>query len=91
MKVIKITAIWCSACLIMNKVWNQISKKYDIDTVELDFDMNEEEVNKYNPGTILPIFIFEKDGKEVKRITGEIKEQDFIKIIEELGYSEKNN
>ncbi len=91
MKVIKITAIWCSACLIMNKIWKEILKKYDIETIELDLDMDEEEVKKYNPGSILPVFIFEKDGVEIKRIVGEAKELELIKIIEELGFYEKSN
>ena len=52
MKVVKINAIWCSGCLIMNKVWNNILKKYNIETIELDYDMDEEEVEKYNPGKI---------------------------------------
>lgn len=89
MKVIKITAIWCSACLIMNKIWNEIVEKYEIETVELDFDQDEEEVKKYQPGSILPVFIFMKEGKEMKRITGEKSEKEFVQIIKELGCCEK--
>ena len=53
-------------------------------------DMNEDEVRKYNPGDILPVFIFFKDDIEIKRIFGEIKEEELVKIIEELGINEKN-
>lgn len=90
MRVIKITAIWCSACLIMNKVWDNILKKYNIETTSLDYDMNEDEVGKYNLGDILPVFIFFKDDIEVKRICGEVKEEELVKIIKELGISEKD-
>lgn len=89
MRVIKITAIWCSACLVMNKVWKHVMDKYNIDVLELDYDMNEEEVKEYHPGNVLPVFIFEKDQKEMKRIIGEMTEKELIEVIEELGFSEK--
>ena len=82
MKVVKINAIWCSGCLVMNNVWNKILEKYNIETVELDYDMDEEEVLKYNPGDILPVFIFFKDGEEVERVVGEISYNKMEKIIE---------
>lgn len=81
MKVVKINAIWCSGCLIMNKVWNNILKKYDIETIELDIDMDDEEVEKYNPGKILPVFIVFNDDKEVLRITGELKEEEMLEKL----------
>lgn len=84
MKVVKINAVWCSGCLVMNKVWNKILKKYDIETINLDYDLDEAEVLKYNPGNILPVFIFYQEDKEIYRIIGEKKEEDLIKIIEEL-------
>lgn len=92
MRVVKINAIWCSGCLIMNKVWKNILNKYDIETVELDYDMDEEEVMKYNPGNILPVFIFFEGEKEILRIRGEIKENEMIKKIKEVGdLHEKDN
>lgn len=85
MKVIKITALWCSGCLIMNKTWNEVLKQRNIETISLDYDMDEEEVSKYNPGNILPVFVFEKDGMEVKRIIGEKSLKEMLNIIEEVG------
>ncbi len=87
MKVIKITAIWCSGCLIMNKVWNNVLKKQKIETISLDYDIDKEEVEKYHVGNILPVFIFEKDNKELLRIEGEKSEKEMIEIIEKLGVS----
>lgn len=85
MKVIKITALWCSGCLIMNKVWNQVLEQKQIETINLDYDMDEDEVAKYNPGKILPVFIFEKNGKEIKRVIGEKTVDEMLNIINELG------
>lgn len=85
MKVVKINAIWCSGCLVMNNVWNKILKKYNINTIELDYDMDEDEVSKYNVGDILPVFIFYKDDVEVNRVIGEVSLKEMEKIIEDIG------
>ena len=53
MRVVKINAIWCSGCLVMNKIWKNINKDNNINTLDLDYDMDEEEVSKYNVGDIL--------------------------------------
>ena len=61
----KVTALWCSSCLIMNNRWNEILKERNIETVSLDYDFDD--IEKYNVGDILPVFIFLKDDKEIKR------------------------
>ena len=84
MKVIKINAIWCSGCLIMNKTWKKVQETKNIETINLDYDMDEEEVKEYNPGDKLPILIFTKDDKEIKRLVGEHSYEELISVIEEL-------
>ncbi len=84
MKVIKITAIWCSACLIMNKRWKEIEKEYDIETISYDLDFDEEEVDKYNVGDTLPVFIIVDEDKEIKRLVGEHSIDELKEFIEEL-------
>ena len=48
MKIIRIGAIWCPGCLVMNKIWNKISKDNSLEIVSLDYDMDSEEVEKRN-------------------------------------------
>lgn len=92
MRVIKINAIWCSACIIMNKVWDNVLKKYDIETVSLDYDFDSLEVSKYNVGDILPVFIFFDGSQEIFRVVGEKTEKEMFEVIEKLGgINEKNN
>lgn len=72
MRVVKIGAIWCGACLVMNKVWSELQKNYQFDAIEFDYDMDEDEVKKYSPGDVLPVFIFfNNDNKEIGRMIGE--------------------
>lgn len=84
MKVVKITALWCSACLIMNKRWDEVLKEKEIETVSLDLDMDEEEVKSYQVGDVLPVFIFYKEEKEVKRIVGEKTTKELLEEIKEV-------
>ena len=85
MKIIKIGALWCGACLITNKAWNEFKKKYPVETVELDFDLDEEEVEKYSVGKILPVFLFFSNDLEVGRLTGEIGFEDLENKYLEVG------
>ena len=92
MRVVKINAIWCSGCLVMNKIWKNITSKYDIETINLDYDMDEDEVSKYNVGDILPVFILYDEDKEITRIIGEVSEKEMLNKLREVGLiNEENN
>lgn len=78
MKVIKISALWCPGCLIMNGIAKSICEEYNFEMIELDYDFDEDKVKQYNVGSVLPVIIFQKEEKEVLRIIGE-KSHDYIK------------
>lgn len=82
MKIVKINSLGCPSCIIMNKVFNKIKEKYTFELEELDYDFDD--IEQYDVGNILPIYIFYKDDKEVNRICGEHKIEEIEKIIEEL-------
>ena len=84
MKVVKISAIWCPACLIMNNRINKIKDKYNLDIIEYDYDIDEEKVEEYIVGKTLPVMIFIKDHTEVKRLIGEISENKLEEEISDL-------
>ena len=84
MKVTVISAVWCNACLVMKKIIKEIEKKYeDIEFIKYDYDIDEDIVKTLNVGEVLPVFIFEKDSKEV-RLTGEKNKEEIINVIEEM-------
>ena len=92
MKVVKIGAIWCGGCLLMNKVWRKLLDNYSFDYVELDLDMDEDEAKKYNPGDKLPIFIVLDNEKEIDRFIGEFSYEELKSKFEDVGVvNEKNN
>lgn len=90
MRVVKINAVWCSGCLVMNNVWKKILNVHPIETISLDYDMDEEEVLKYSPGNILPIFIFYSNDVEVKRVVGEVTYEEMLSVVEGI-LDEENN
>lgn len=91
MKVIKIGAIWCGSCLIVNKAWNKIIKDFLFDYEELDIDIDEDIVKKYNPGDKLPLFIIVDNDDEVSRFSGEFSYEELKDRLEKEGVlSEKN-
>ena len=81
MKIVKINSLGCPSCIIMNKIINELKKEYeDIEYEDYDFDFDD--IEKFNVGKILPVFIFYKNGKEITRLCGEHKKEEFIRIIE---------
>ena len=85
MKVIKIGALWCGACLVTNKAWNEFKKKHNFEFEELDYDLDEEEVAKYSVGKVLPVFLFLSNHQEVGRLVGEISFDDLENKLSEVG------
>lgn len=83
MKIIKITAMWCPSCLIMNDTIKEIINEYcDVELVEYDFDLDQDMVEKYNVGTILPVLIkLDDSDNEIGRINGEHTKKEIIDFI----------
>ena len=83
MKIIKIGAMWCPACLIMNKRLKEIESNYSIDVINYDYDLDEDVVSKYNVGEVLPELIFiDESNQELKRLIGEQTIDNIVSIIE---------
>lgn len=87
MKIVRISAMWCSGCLVMKKIWKNLEQKYsDIEYIDLDYDYDEEEVKKYNVGKIVPINIFYKEDKEIERLVGEKSIDEVEEVIKKVFY-----
>lgn len=82
MKIIRISAIWCPACLVMRPIMNEIESIFpNIEHIEYDYDLDD--ISKYNVGDILPVFILEDNEKELVRIIGEKKKEEIVNILKE--------
>jgi len=85
MKVIKIGAVWCSGCMIMKPLWEEIEKENPwLKTEYYDYDENEEIAQKYDVNDRLPVFVFlDKNDDEILRLMGEKSKEEILKLIEE--------
>lgn len=85
MKIIIINAMWCPGCLISKSIWNEIKLLYPyIEYINYDYDLDEEDIIKYNIGDIVPVVIFEKDNIEIKRVIGEKSKKEILDIMEKI-------
>lgn len=83
MKIIKISALWCPSCLIMNDIIEDVITSKNIELVKYDFDLDQEIVKNYNVGNILPVIIkVDDNNNEIERLIGEHSKQELIEFIE---------
>ena len=81
-KLIVISAVWCPSCLILNKHLKKLKVEYaNIEIDKLDYDLDEDEVSKYNVGTKLPVIIIKNSEKEVDRLIGEKSYEEIIEFL----------
>ena len=76
-KIIVISAVWCPSCLILKKHLKRLKEEYpDIEIETLDYDLDEEEVSKYNVGDKLPVII-----NNDNRLIGEKSYEEIISFL----------
>ncbi|MEA3450176.1 MAG: thioredoxin family protein [Patescibacteria group bacterium] len=87
MKILKFGAVWCTECIVMKPMWEEIEKELpELKTEYYDADENAELIKKYNI-TNLPVFIFlDKDDNEFLRLKGAQNKKDLLKIVKEKLY-----
>lgn len=83
LKVIKMGAVWCPPCQILNKVFDKIAAATEgVEFVHVDIDEEPELAEKFEVRSV-PTIIFEVDGVKVDTIVGLVAEQTIIDKIEE--------
>ena len=84
MKLIRISAIWCTSCIITHSLWQEIKEKYNFKYEEYDYDMDEEIVKKYDIGKILPVIIVENNNRIITKIIGEKSKKEVFQILDNI-------
>ena len=80
--IIRISAMWCSSCIIMKSRFNEVINNYDIEVIDYDYDLDDDKIKDYNIGSILPVYIKLENNKEIKRLIGEHSKQELVDFIE---------
>ena len=85
MELIRISAVWCSSCIITYKDWNKLKENYpNYEYSEYDYDMDDEMIEKYSIGTTIPVVIAIKDGRKMGRLVGEKNYNELTEWIKEV-------
>lgn len=83
-QVIKFSADWCGPCKMLKPIWDNLVKTInDVDFVPVNVDNDPEMASRFKIQAI-PTLVFVKDGSEVKRITGLVKESEIINTINSI-------
>jgi hypothetical protein len=82
MKIIRINAVWCSACLVMKKVYKKIQlTEPSLVWEDFDYDLDHDRLVQWQLGTTLPVMIFiDEAGQELGRLIGE-KSYDQVMVV----------
>ena len=75
-------ATWCGPCKMLGLVMEKIDKKDIIPIIKVDVDEAQELSSKYKIFSVPTLIIFE-DGKEKKRISGFMSEEELEKWMME--------
>lgn len=87
MKLVKISAMWCMSCIIMNNLLDDVLSKYNVlfDIEDIDYDMDSDLVSLYDVGSVLPVYILIDSSLEVARLVGEVSEGRLISFLKDNG------
>ena len=79
MKIVRIGASWCSSCLIMKSRFQEvIDNLSDIEIINYDYDFDDDKVEEYNVGEVLPVYI-RLDNNE--RLIGEKSKEEVVEFL----------
>lgn len=80
-KVIKFSSTWCQPCKMLAPIMDQVKSEVSgVSFQEVDVDSDSSSAIKYNVRSV-PTIIIEKDGSEVKRISGMTSKPSLISLI----------
>ncbi|MCK4554662.1 thioredoxin family protein [Candidatus Parcubacteria bacterium] len=84
MKLLKIGALWCKECTIMEPMWAGIEAEIsELQSEYFESDEHPDLLKKYNVKEI-PSFIFlDKDDQEILRLEGLQNKEELVKIVRE--------
>lgn len=87
MKLVKISAMWCMSCIVMNNLLDNVLSKYKVlfDIEDLDYDVDFTLVSKYNVSNVLPVYILMDSSGEIDRLVGEVSESQLISFLKDNG------
>ena len=75
-EIIVISAVWCPSCLILKKQLKKLHEEFNYEYKMFDYDLDDDEVSKYNVGDKLPVIIYGD-----RRLVGEHDYEDLVNFL----------
>lgn len=83
MTIKRISAVWCSSCIVTYKDFISFKEEHaELPFFELDYDRDD--IQNYHIKNILPVIIFEQEGREVARMEGEYTKKELEAMYEKI-------
>jgi len=84
--VIRFTAVWCPACLLMKSRWRVFFRnRPDFETIDYDYDDDQDAVRQYGIGNVLPVLLVLDGTREILRLVGEKTMKELERFFEGIG------
>ena len=80
MKLLKFYGEWCGPCKTQNSIIKNLGNRVTVPIEEVDIDDKFDMVKSWKVTSVPTMILVNEDG-EVKRHTGVLKEQEFLKFI----------
>lgn len=78
--VVDFYATWCGPCKMFAPIFEEVANELDINFIKVDTDNNSDLAREYGVMSIPTIILFE-NGNEIKRYTGFMPKEEFIKFL----------
>lgn len=78
--VVDFYATWCGPCKMFAPIFEEVANEIDMNFIKVDTDNNSDLAREYGVMSIPTIVLFE-NGNEVKRHTGFMSKEEFIKFL----------
>lgn len=82
MKLYKFYAEWCQPCKMLSKVIEDAKDKITTEVVSFDIDQEMMTAINYGVRGVPTMVLVDDDGKEIKRQSGYMNEQQLLKFLE---------
>ena len=82
MKLLKFYASWCAPCKGLSLVIESVKDQIDIVIEDVNIEENLDLSQQYGIRSVPTLVLVEDDGKEIKRVSGTMNENQFLEFID---------
>ena len=82
MKLLKFYASWCAPCKNLTLVIEGVKDQIDVEIQEVNIEEDFELSQQYGIRSVPTLVLVDDDGKEIKKVSGTMNENQFLQFID---------